>query len=115
MDLWRISPEGGEPEQLTHLNTDIAHPTPIDERTILFVAHNENGAGPWLWAFDAGTRTSQRVSLGLEQYTGRSSRRLPRLVANVVNAQVNSWSVPITNRVIEEPDVKAFPLPTSRA
>ena len=69
MDLWRISPDGGEPEQLTHVNTDIAYPTPIDERTVLFVAHNENGAGPWLWAFDAETRTSHRVSLGLEQYT----------------------------------------------
>ena len=52
MDLWRISPDGGKPEQLTHLNTDIAYPTPIDERTVLFVAHNKDGAGPWLWAFD---------------------------------------------------------------
>ena len=54
MDLWRISPDGGDPEQLTHLNTDIAYPTPIDKRTILFVAHNENGAGPWLWGSMSG-------------------------------------------------------------
>ena len=53
MDLWRISPDGGEAEQLTRLNTDIAYPAPIDERTVLFVAHDENGAGPWLWTFDA--------------------------------------------------------------
>ena len=57
-DLWRVSPEGGEPEQLTHRNTDIADPTPIDARTILFVAHDQDGAGPWLWAYDTETRAS---------------------------------------------------------
>lgn len=116
MDLWRISPDGGEPEQLTRFNTDISDPVPIDERTVLYVAHNENGAGPWLWAFDTRTRTSQRVSLGLEQYTalaGTADGR--RLAASVVNAQVNLWSVPITNRIVEEQEVKAFPLPTVRA
>jgi predicted Ser/Thr protein kinase len=67
MDLWRISPEGGDPEQLTHRNTDIADPTPIDARTILFVAHDQDGAGPWLWAYDTETRASSRVSSGLDQ------------------------------------------------
>jgi serine/threonine protein kinase/Tol biopolymer transport system component len=116
MDLWRISPDGGEPEQLTHLNTDIAYPTPIDERTILFVANNEDGAGPWLWAFDAETRTSHRVSSGLEQYTALAATADgQRLVASVVNVQVNLWSAPIANRVVEEQDVEAVPLPTARA
>src|ERR1700741_2114804 len=36
MDLWRISPDGGQPEQLTHLNIDIAYPAPINDRTVLF-------------------------------------------------------------------------------
>jgi len=116
MDLWRISPDGGQPEQLTRLNTDMTHPTPIDERTVLYVARNENGAGPWLWAFDNETRTSRRVSLGLEQYTAiAATADGRRLAASVVNAQVNLWSVPITDRIIEEREVQAFPLPTARA
>jgi serine/threonine protein kinase len=116
MDLWRISPNGGEPEQLTHVKTDIAYPTPLDERTVLFVAHDEKGAGPWLWAFDAETRTSQRVSSGLEQYTALAATADGRrLAASVVNVQVNLWSVPITSRVVEEKDVEAFPVPTARA
>ena len=116
MDLWRISPGGGKPEQLTHLNTDIEYPTPIDERTILFIAHNESGAGPWLWLFDVETRTSRRVSSGLEQYTALAATADgQRLAASVVNAQVNLWSVPITSRTVEEKDVEAFPLPTMRA
>ncbi len=116
MDLWRISPDGGEPEQLTHLNTDVTYPAPIDERTVLFVAHSENGAGPWLWAFDVETRTSQRVSSGLEQYTALATTADGRrLAASVVKSQVNLWSVPITSRIVEEKDVTAFPLPTARA
>ena len=116
MDLWRISPDGGEPEQLTHLNTDIAYPTPLNERTVLFVAHNKDGAGPWLWAFDAKTRTSDRVSSGLEQYTALAATADGRrLAASVVNAQVNLWSVPITSRLVEEKDVEAFQFPTMRS
>ncbi|HEX3352724.1 MAG TPA: protein kinase [Terriglobales bacterium] len=116
MDLWRIPPDGGEPEQLTHLNTDVTYPAPIDERTVLFVAHNENGAGPWLWAFDMETRTSQRVSSGLEQYTALAATADGRrLAASVVKSQVNLWSVPITSHIDEEKDVTPFPLPTARA
>jgi serine/threonine protein kinase/Tol biopolymer transport system component len=116
MDLWRISPAGGAPEQLTHVKTDIADPTPIDEQTVLFVAHDENGTGPWLWAFNAETRTSRRVSSGLEQYTSLAATADGRhLAASVVNVQVNLWSVPITSRVVEEHDVEAYPVPTARA
>ena len=116
MDLWRISPSGGEPEQLTHLNIDIGVPAPIDERTILFVAHNQNGAGPWLWAFDIENRTVQRASLGLEQYTALAAAGDGRrLAASVINPQVSLWTVPITAGVVEEKEVAAYPIPTVRA
>ena len=116
MDLWRISPDGGKPEQITHLNADIAYPTPINERTVLFVAHNKDGAGPWLWAFDTKTRTTDRMSSGLEQYRALAATADGRrLAASVVNDQVNLWSVPITSHLVEERDVRAFQLPTMRA
>ncbi len=116
MDLWRVSPDGGKPEQLTHLNTDIAYPTPINERTVLFVAPNKEGAGPWLWAFDEKTRTSDRVSSGVEQYTALSATADGRrLAASVVSPQVNLWSIPITSHAVEEQDVEAFQLPTLRS
>jgi len=116
MDLWRIRPDGGGLEQLTHLNTDIGYPTPISERTILFVAHNQDGAGPWLWAFDPKTRTSERVSSGLEEYTALAATSDGRrLVASVVNPQVNLWSIPITNGVVEDHEVEALQIPTRRS
>jgi len=117
MDLWRrVHPDGGAPEQLTHLNTDIAYPTPIGDRAVLFVAHNKDGAGPWLWAFDEKTRTSNRVSSGVEQYTAvAATADGRRIAASVVNPQANLWSIPITARPAEEADVEAFELPTSRS
>lgn len=116
MDLWRISPNGGKPEQLTHLDTDIAYPAPINERTVLFVAHNKDGAGPWLWWFDVKTRISERVSSGLEQYTALAATADGRrMVASVVDAQVNLWSIPITGHQVEEQDVQPFKLPTTRS
>jgi serine/threonine protein kinase len=116
MDLWRVLADGGAAEQLTHLNTDVAYPTPINEQTVLFVAHNKDGNGPWLWAFDGRTRTSQRVSSGLEQYTALAATADGRrLAVGVVNPQVNIWSVPITGRPVEEKDVEAVQLPTMRS
>jgi Tol biopolymer transport system component len=116
MDLWHVPADGGAAEQLTHLNADVAYPTPINEQTVLFVAHNKDGNGPWLWAFDRRTRTSQRVSSGLEQYTALAATADGRhLAASVVNPQVNLWSVPITDRPVEEQDVEAVRLPTTRS
>jgi serine/threonine protein kinase len=116
MDLWRVRPDGGGLEQLTHLNTDIAYPTPISERTILFVAHNQDGAGPWLWAFDQKTRTWGRVSPGWEEYTALAATADGRrLAASVVNPQLNLWSIPITGRVVEEHEVETFQVPTARS
>jgi serine/threonine protein kinase len=116
MDLWRISPNGGKPEQLTHLDTDIAYPTPIDERTVLFVARSQDGAGPWLWAFDLKTRNTYRVSSGLEQYTALTATADgQRLAASVVTPRANLWTVPITNHIVEEQAVESFQLPTMRA
>jgi serine/threonine protein kinase len=116
MDLWRVPADGGAAEQLTHLDTDVAYPIPINEQMVLFVAHNKDGNGPWLWAFDGRTRTSQRVSSGLEQYTALAATADGRrLAVSVVNPQVNLWSVPITDRQVEERDVEAVQLPTVRS
>jgi len=116
MDLWRISSAGGKLEQLTHLNTDISYPTPLDDRRVLYIAHNESGAGPWLWMFDTYARTSQRLSLGLEQYTAVvAAANGRRLAAGVVNSQVNLWSVPIGPQIAAEREVSPYSLPTVRA
>ncbi|MGO9123770.1 MAG: protein kinase domain-containing protein [Terriglobales bacterium] len=116
MDLWRIDPVGGNPERLTQRNTDIAYPTPVGNRTVFYVARDEDGSGPWLWAFDLKRRDSRRVSVGLEQYTSvQASADGRKLVATISNPIAGLWTVPILDRVAEEHDVKPFTVPTVRA
>jgi Tol biopolymer transport system component len=120
MDLWRIDPDGGHPERLTQRNTDVAYPTPVGNRTVFYVARDEDGSGPWLWAFDPKRRDSRRVSVGLEQYTSvQASADGRKLVATISNPIAGLWTVPIVDRnadrVAEEHDVKPFTVPTVRA
>jgi len=116
MDLWRIDPSGRNPERLTQRNTDVAYPTPVGDRTVFYVARDEDGSGPWLWAFDLKRRASQRVSIGLEQYTSvQASADGRKLVATISNPVAALWTVPILDRVAEEHEVKPFTVPTERA
>ena len=116
MDLWRIDPAGGNLERLTQRNTEVAYPTPVGNRTVFYVARDEDGSGPWLWAFDLKRRESRRASVGLEQYTSLQATSDGRkLVATISNPIAGLWTVPILDRVAEEGDVKPFTVPTLRA
>jgi Tol biopolymer transport system component/tRNA A-37 threonylcarbamoyl transferase component Bud32 len=117
MDVWRIPAAGGTAERLTNQNSDVASPTPIDSRTLLFVAHDQDGAGPWLWELDVDRKRTRRISFGVEKYTslaGTPDGR--RLVATVANPGAALWTVPVmTTGVAEEADVRPFPLSTAVA
>ena len=116
MDLWRIPPSGGQPERLTYHNAYVGFPTPIDDRTILYVAQNHDGSGPWLWALDANSRATRRVAYGTEQYLSiAASADHRRLVGSVANPSANLWTVPISDRPADEGDAKPMTLPTVRA
>ena len=116
MDLWRIPSAGGAPERLTSHSSYVGYPTPIDQRTVLYVAQAADGSGPWLWALDAERKITRRVSFGLEKYTSvAASADGHRLVATVANPVANLWSIPIGDRVAEERDVQPFSVPTVRA
>jgi len=112
MDLWRISPNGGEPEQMTHQNNNLAFPAVIDDRTLLYVSPAEDGSGPWLYSFDVDSRVSKRVSVGLEQYLSVASNADGhRTVATVANPSASLWSVPIADHPMQERDVTRVLLP----
>ncbi len=116
MDLWRISPNGGEPERLTQHNSEVSSPAPLDLRTIVYVARDRDGSGPWLWALDVNRKTTHRISFGLEKYISvAASADGRRLVATEASPIPSLWSVPILNRVAEERDAKPYPVGTVRA
>ena len=116
MDLYRIAVSGGKAERLTQHNGDVSYPTPIDSRTVLYIARDEDRSGPWIWALDVQRRTTRRVSIGLETYTSLAATvDGRRIVATLVNSTASLWSMPLLDRVTDERDVKAYPLPTERA
>ncbi len=116
-DIWRIPASGGQQERLTNLHSDVRYVTPLDARTVLFVAPDSNRSGPWLWALDVERKVTRRVSTGLERYLSVSAsadgRRLVATIAKSTTADL--WSVPILDRLVEERDVSAYPMPSARA
>ena len=115
MDMWRISPEGGAPERLTQRNSDVAYPAPVDARTVMYVSHDADGSGPWLWAVDVDRKASRRVSFGVEKYGSVAATPDGRkLVATVANPAASLWTIPLaTDRIADEADVKRQSLPTA--
>ena len=115
-DLWRVLPSGGTPERLTSHNSWVASPAPIGPSTVLYIAREEDGSGPWLWALDPEKKSTRRVSFGLEQYTSvAASADGHRLVATVANPSANLWTVPILDHPAGEREVTPFKVPTVRA
>ena len=109
MDLWRISRSGGDPERLTEQDTDMRDPTPLGRETVLYLASENDGSGPWIWAFDIPQGVPPDP-FGLEQYTSLSaSADGKRLAVTVANPKVRLWTVPI-RAPWRKADVKAFPI-----
>jgi Tol biopolymer transport system component len=116
MDVWRMQPSGDVPEQLTHLNAPLNYLSPIDSRTLLYVARAEDWSGPWLWALDVESKATRRVTAGLEQYTFVSaSRDGRRVVATVAHPTASLWRLPLLDRMVEERDAQPYAMPSERA
>ena len=116
MDVWRVRPSGGRPQQLTQQNVAVNFLTALDSRTLLYVSRALDGSGPWLWALDVETLRRQRVSIGVEQYTSvAASRDGRRVAATVANPTASLWRVPLREPIAGEGDVEPYPLPQARS
>jgi Tol biopolymer transport system component len=116
MDVWRVRPSGGTPERLTHHDTAVTFLAPIDGRTLIYVACDQDGSGPWLWSLDVVTKITRRITWSIDQYTSvAASRDGKHIVATVVSPTANLWSVPILDRPAEDRDVRRYQVPTVRA
>ncbi|MBU1728307.1 protein kinase [Patescibacteria group bacterium] len=118
-DLWRVRPDGNNLEQLTEDQLDVVYPTPISERVVLFIARDEDGDGPWIWAVDVETKITKKVSIGLEKYNSLSaSQDGRRLVTSVIKPEANLldiWSIPILDTIATESEVTQLVLSGQRA
>ena len=116
MDVWRIRPTGGAPERLTTLHAPVNFLASIDARTLLYVARAEDRTGPWLWTLDIASKSTRRVSWGLEQYTSvAASRDGRRIVATVARPTERLWTAPILERTVDDADARRHPIATVHA
>ncbi len=114
-DVWRIRPTGGEPERLTFHHSRVTFPTLLDNRTLLYLATDAEGSGPWIYAMDVERRVPHRISTGVEEYTSlAASADGRRLVATLSRSTAGLWRVPIADRVIDESGATPISLPTGR-
>jgi Tol biopolymer transport system component len=96
-DIWRIRPSGDGLERITTQNTRIAYPLMLDQRTILYIATDAAGGGPWLYSVDAERRLPHRISSGLESYTSlAASAGGKRLVATIANPHTSLWRLTVS-------------------
>jgi Tol biopolymer transport system component/tRNA A-37 threonylcarbamoyl transferase component Bud32 len=113
-DVWRIRPTGGEPERLTFHNSRVTFPTLLGNRTLLYLATDDDGSGPWIYAMDVERRVPRRISTGVEEYMSlAASADGGRLVTTVSRTRAGLWRVPITERVIDESEATPISLPTA--
>jgi Tol biopolymer transport system component len=96
LDIWRIRPSGGSPERITSHNGRVTHPVLLDRRTLLYLASESDGSGPWLYSMDVERRIPHRLSSGLDRYTSlAASADGRRLVVTVASPKRTLWRLPI--------------------
>ena len=114
-DVWRIRPAGGEPERLTFHDSRVTFPTLLGNRTLLYLATDDDGSGPWIYAMDVERRVPHRISTGIDEYTSlAASADGRRLVATISRSRAGLWRVPIADRVIDESGATPISLATAR-
>jgi Tol biopolymer transport system component len=120
MDVWRIPSDSGPGERITNLDSRVAYPVLLDDRTLVFTATADDGTGPWLYLMDLDDRIVNRLSAGVEHFISiAASAETPnqprRLVAAVSNPSVELWTVPMGTGVVDELAAAPVALPTARS
>jgi Tol biopolymer transport system component len=98
LDIWRIPASGGAPERITSHNGRVTHPVFLDRRTLLYLASDPDGSGPWLYSIDVDRRVPHRLTSGLDSYTSlAASADGRRLVATLASPKRTLWRLPIAD------------------
>ncbi len=95
-DIWRLRPSGTGLERLTSHHARVTYPVFLDARTLLYLATDADGTGPWLYVLDVALKRSRRVSFGLERYTSLAANAdRTRLLATVADSRSDLWRVTV--------------------
>ena len=92
LDIWRIPAVGGTPERITSQNALVSHPVLLDHRTLMYLACDPDGSGPWPYSIDVERRIPHRLDAGPERFTSLAvSADGRRLVATVASPKKTLW------------------------
>ena len=98
LDIWRIAPTGGPAERITWHTGRVSHPVLLDRRTLMYLASDPDGSGPWLYSVDVERRIPHRLTSGVDRYTSlASSADGRRLVATLASPKRTLWRLRITD------------------
>ena len=108
LDIWRIAPAGGTPERITSQMNRVSYPVLLDRRTLVYLANDPDGSGPWLYSVDVERRIPHRLASGLDRYTSlAASANGRRLVATAASQRQLSGACrsvirPLSCRLLRE-------------
>lgn len=96
LNIWRILPSGRGLEQITTHEGRVTHPVLLDRRTLLYLAGDPDGSGPWLYGMDVDRRKPHRLASGTERYTSlAASADGRRLVLTRASSKRTLWRLPL--------------------
>ena len=115
MDLWRIDADGGTPERLTKHNTRVSFPVLFGKQSLLYLATDADGSGPWLYALDLERRKSLRVKAANHPLTSIAvSSDARHFVATEVRSTATLWRVPLGDTSGGSAAAEQISIPTQR-
>lgn len=114
LDIFRIRPAGGTPERITSQHGQVTYPVMLDLRTLMYLASDPDGSGPWLYSMDVERRIPHRLIPGLDRYTSlAASADGRRLVVTRATANGTLWSLRIPDSTAGVSAANRIPLTTS--
>jgi Tol biopolymer transport system component len=114
LDIWRIRQSGGTPERITSHSGHVSYPVLLDRRTLMYLASDAEGSGPWLYSMDVERRIPHQLTYGLDRYTSlAASADGRRLVVTVADPKRTLWRLPIGDSPTEVSAAARMSLSTS--
>ena len=115
MDVWRIRSTGGPAERITYHNARVSHPVLLNDRTLIYLASDKDGSGPWLHVMDVDRRVPHRIGAALDRYTSLAgSADGQRLVATLATPKGTLWRLGIADTPVGTSAPTPIPLTTGR-
>ncbi|HET6199069.1 MAG TPA: hypothetical protein VFD93_01915, partial [Candidatus Acidoferrales bacterium] len=102
LDIWRIAPTGGTPERITSHFGRVIYPVLLNGRTLMYLAGDSDGSGPWLYSMDVERRIPHQLTFGPDRYTSlAASADGRRLVVTLASPQRTLWRLRIPDSPVD--------------